>query len=749
MASTDVEDLDEEDSYSDLFDDEDSDSFCIQDFMDPLLYRELFLEGDGIESSPDSEEVTRPGLTRWMRELKPGVLPYPVPLKLQCLMFVIGHLFQPDHSVPVSMIALLPRSIRIKLLLLLPAIDICKLESTSVTHGIVMDEIWKALFKERIPAFFLEKLEPQLAQSIVFDTPDKFKEKFDILITWKEAYFDTVFFLSQEKLNHDFECHCNSDHFIQDLLYGIGGIHKGTMEITDCFKEGDTLSIHGIYCCTMTCIRLTTANHYHKFGDLLAPEPLFSVCHDNRFTSDIVNELIDCGVFLRKLTLSDRYLSAIERYLKNPGFIKKLNKLFHSVEVLTVSEFDTSNANKSSFNKILNLVFPPRQPSVVKSVTLLNEFEVVGPHLKGHNLKHLGISFCLNHSTVFRTQWVKKGQIVPVRIRLNISRKITEIINTQKELESFTFTLITDDSRKCRLLDNDLIRCLYNVLQLSSLRKFKFDASHLHSQVSSVILCNLLSLFLSSPYPLSLTLSLSCPLLDQQPKPLTANPAPLKTLEINDCTFPPNLPSFLPQNLVLKSLKLQDNKWSTVSLFTNLQSITVEELVLHTSEKMTNDDVKTFLLLFSIVTAREWKLGLNIEDKPGTLETLLHVLTMITCKSNLHSFHFLRDEEFALPPVKGDTIVSIMKTIFDSLSPSKPSYFDFAISENQLQVLLKDIERLWEESSKIKMKTIRVFGIQSFDHDYYRSVLEDMTEELDLCDALKVESRDDYSLLYY
>ena len=738
MASTDEEDLDEEDSYSDLFDDEDNDSFCIQDFMDPLLYKEFFLEGDGIESSPDSEEVTA---RRWM-ELKPGVLPHPVPLKLQCLMFVIGHMFQQDHSVPVSMIALLPRSIRIKLLLLLPAVDICMLESTPVTQGIVMDEIWETLYKNRIPAFFLEKLEPQLAQSIVFDTPDKFKEKFDILITWKEAYIDTVFFLLQEKLNHDFECHCHSNHIIQDLLYGIGDIHESTA-IANCFKEGDTLSIHGIYCCALTCIRLTTANHYHKFANSTAPEPMFSVCHDNRFISDIVNELIDCDVFLRKLTLSDEYLFAIEPYLKSPRFIEKLNKLFHSVEVLTVvSEFDTSNAIKGSLNKILNLVFPPGQPSVVKSVTLLNEFEVVSPRLKGHNLKYLGICFCLNHGTVFRTQWVRKGQIVPVRIRLNISRKIIEIIKTQKELESFTFTLITDDSTRRCLLDNDLIRCLYDVLRLPSLRKFKFDASQLRIQVSSVILCNLLSLFLSSLYPLSLTLSLSCPLLDQRPKSLTANLVPLKTLEINDCTFPPDLLSFLPQHLVLRSLKLQDNKWSTVSLFTNLQSISVEELVLHSSQLMTNDDAKTILSLFDIVTAREWKLGLNLEDKPETLETLLHVLTMITCKSNLHSFHFLNDEEFALPPVKGDTAVSIMKTIFDSLSPSKPSYFDLAISENQLQEveLLKDIQHLWEESGKIKMKMLRVFGIQSFDHDYYRSVLGDMTEELDLCYALKVES---------
>ena len=729
----------DEDSYSD----EDNDSLGIPNFWNPLSNKEFFVEGGGIGNpSPisQSEEVREEALTRWM-ELKPGVLPHPVPLELQCLMFIIGYMFQPDHSVPVSMIALLPRSIRIKLLLLLSAVDVCKLEGTPVTQGILMEEIWEALFKERIPRFLLKKLQPQLAQSVVFDTPDKFKEKFDILITWKEAYIVAVFSLLQEKLNHDFECHCHSDHFIQDLLYGIG--ESTTTEIANCFMEGGTLNTHGIYCCALTCFRLTTASHYHKFSDPTAAEPMFPPdCHKNRFVSDIVNELIDCDVLLRKLTLSDEYLFAMKPYFKKPGFIEKLNKLFRFVEVLTVvNESYTSNAIKGFLSNIVNLVFPPGQLSVVKSVTLVNEFEVVGPRLKGHNLKHLGISFYLNRKTVFRTAvMVSKRQIVPVRIQKNISQKIIEIINTQKELESFTFKLINDDSRRRRLLDNHLIWCLYNVLQLPSLRKFKFDASQLRNQVSSVILCNLLSLFLSSPYPLSLTLSLSCPLLDQQPKPLTANPVPLKTLEIDSCIFPSDLLSFLPQHLVLKSLKLQDNKWSTVSLFTNLQSITVEELVLHTSELMTDDDAKTILSLLDIVTAREWKLGLNIEDEPETLETLLHVLTMITSKSNLHSFHFLNVEEFVLATVKGDTIVSIMKTIFDSQSPSKPSYFDFAISENQLQELLIDIEHLWEESSKIKMKTLRVFDIESFDHDYYRSVLGDMTEELDLCDALNVES---------
>ena len=72
----------------------------------------------------------------------------PVPLLIQCLLYLIGNLFDDDDK-PIPGLALLPRSIRIKLILLLPAVDVHKLEGTSVTHDILMDEIWETFYKER------------------------------------------------------------------------------------------------------------------------------------------------------------------------------------------------------------------------------------------------------------------------------------------------------------------------------------------------------------------------------------------------------------------------------------------------------------------------------------------------------------------------------------------------------------------------------------------------------------------------
>ena len=90
-----------------------------------------------------------------------GVMSYAIPLQMQCYMFIVGHL----DELPSDVIALLPIVIRRKLLLMLPALDICKLEETPVTDGISMDdEIWKWKCNE---------------QGI----------KLEDMVSWKDSYF--------------------------------------------------------------------------------------------------------------------------------------------------------------------------------------------------------------------------------------------------------------------------------------------------------------------------------------------------------------------------------------------------------------------------------------------------------------------------------------------------------------------------------------------------------------------------------
>ena len=77
-----------------------------------------------------------------------------VSLQDQCLLFIVGYLFESnkgEEGIPISLLALLPLSIRRQLLLLLPVIDVCRLENTPFTHGIAMDEIWETLYNKRLP----------------------------------------------------------------------------------------------------------------------------------------------------------------------------------------------------------------------------------------------------------------------------------------------------------------------------------------------------------------------------------------------------------------------------------------------------------------------------------------------------------------------------------------------------------------------------------------------------------------------
>ena len=109
----------------------------------------------------------------------------PVPLLIQCLLYLIGNLFDDDDK-PIPGLALLPRSIRIKLLLLLPAVDVHKLEGTSVTADILMDEIWKTLYKER-------NKEMECNQQL---------DEYSSLFSCKDVYFSAAMVHSRTRLNY-------------------------------------------------------------------------------------------------------------------------------------------------------------------------------------------------------------------------------------------------------------------------------------------------------------------------------------------------------------------------------------------------------------------------------------------------------------------------------------------------------------------------------------------------------------------
>ena len=112
----------------------------------------------------------------------------PAPLYIQCLLYIIGNLYN-DNDEPIPGLGLLPRQLRIKLLLLLPAIDVCKLEGTSVTRDISMnDEIWKRIW-ERIFEAKYRRLDKNLADMVLYFVNKKYTP-------WRDLCFTTMLNLS-------------------------------------------------------------------------------------------------------------------------------------------------------------------------------------------------------------------------------------------------------------------------------------------------------------------------------------------------------------------------------------------------------------------------------------------------------------------------------------------------------------------------------------------------------------------------
>ena len=108
-----------------------------------------------------------------------ALMSYAVSLQMQCYMFIVGHL----DELPSDVIALLPIGIRRKLLLMLPALDICKLEETPVTDGISMDdEIWKLKCGHK---FELEYISMNSNEILKLECDG---HKFDMTLTWKDSY---------------------------------------------------------------------------------------------------------------------------------------------------------------------------------------------------------------------------------------------------------------------------------------------------------------------------------------------------------------------------------------------------------------------------------------------------------------------------------------------------------------------------------------------------------------------------------
>ena len=689
---------------------------------------------DSEDDDGDTTDAENEIIYYW-KGLRRGILSYPAPLRLQCLLYVIGHLIIDEiwarsDGIPVNSLALLPRMVRVRLLLLLPAADVAKLEGTPVTNDISMDEVWETLYKERMP---WDRKDEIVRYKPVFDTPEGLKQRLKIdSISWKEAYFNVAFSFTQLYFSNlrNRNCECVYDHFLPDLLFGIGKAE----DLYQCFDRKKTLSIHNVYRCAHKCDSLTTIRHNGSFLN-----PLMQI-RRNRSMPDfsiweVINVMVKNQVSLKHISFSFLHLQEmISPLLNDPVSVEKFSKCLYSVESIGIYGYDIDDGDGTikAIANALEMIFVQNK-CAIKSALIQDNFEIVLPYLANSpecNLKKLELHVELGKETTYLTKESKSDDSIyrhfkHFTLSESLSLLVNQVIQRHQELESFEFIVSGFDSGKCIsvFVDSEITRCIGELMYRPKFNELNLC---LRRHVSFKFLHNILYQFFSSPYPVSTTLYLSCPQFDVIPEPLSIEQASFKSLHLQGCALSSNFVSLLPQYLTLKSLNLDQNNWNTLSSFANLQSITVDTFTLMTYDLITEENISDIRSLFRIVSAKKWILAIDISA--NAVDMFLSSLSSIN--GSLISFELLG--------YRGsfDKVLPLFNSLFMLPSPSETPYFELILS---FHLLNKDrcavnMLDLWRELGARKLKRIKVINCpkkrkKKFD---FVSILLQMAVEIEL-----------------
>uniref|UniRef100_A0A1X7TLF0 Uncharacterized protein n=1 Tax=Amphimedon queenslandica TaxID=400682 RepID=A0A1X7TLF0_AMPQE len=569
-------------------------------------------EYEDYDSSTDDDDDL---VTKYWEGLKEGVMSHPASLQLQCLMYIAGHIkIEPPRPytikestgavlyLPASCMALLPHFFRIRLLCLLPAVDVAKLEGTPVTAGISMDEIWEYIFNERLPLRYMKQIRKDGIPGI--NTVEELMSKGIECVTWKDAYFNAVFEISQYYCNDQylqfFKCvACLHDHIIQDLLYGMGTFNSSpsSTDIYQCFKEGFTYSIHGVARCTLGCPRLTPDRYTSMY-----PDPSNSILCAFYYMSllDVIKEMVDCNVSLKHLHITN-YLFEENYELKSQYLFDYLKKLLTSVEAISIDGRDENEF----IRKIYDIIFVQNKCSV-KFVSLHDlEFEIALPYLLQCNLKQIELKVGLDDFNSYRVKAKTSSHFLRPpgqQPDQSISHSVMEILQHCQDLEKLSLHIDCCDVH-AQLLHSQLTQCVADLLLRPAFKELVFLSS---IEVSFDVLLPLLCNFFSSPYPVSMKLSLKCldiPLYTDPVIVVNHEQEANKALDLTNCSLSHNLSSLLPRNLVLGSLKISGSSYSVgvLSSFASLDSITVKGLSIEDTHSASDEISSSISLLLQII----------------------------------------------------------------------------------------------------------------------------------------------------
>lgn len=605
----------------------------------------------------------------------------PAPLLAQCMLYVVGNLF----DIPTIMLSWLPLSMRLQLLLLLPAVDVCLLERTPLIADISVDEVWETLYKERVQE--TAKLDSS------YETPDTLRKEKELYCTWKEAYFIMAFSLKQDRLF--------------SLLYGIYSCSSDTnlysyynaIDIYQCFSgelsPKNSHSVCGMLHPQLKCSCLVPL----RYSNLQDEEP---------FAKTFIEVLATaCQVPLRHVIVSYRNFKAIwQHYLQDPYTLELLSMLLYFVESIYIEQcydIGEEDTNKGHLEKILDIVFINNE-CPVKVALITSHFEVVCPYLlKCTSLKQLEM-------TINITKPEHQELVVNVlEHHQDLEKAIlkTEVLPEEK----------TDNNSV--LKDNNLTQCIASLLYRPVFKELGLDSNSYERTEFDVVLL-LLRQFFSSPYPVSLILSLSCPNFDPLPEPLSVHAEQKKkALKLKKCSFSANLFSCLPLRFPVRAITLEDTDDNTLHSFANLLYIKSDFASLsHDVTEVNAEDVGS---LICAVTCKLWHLSLSInaEDK----ESIYLLVSALSCVlSYLQSFK-LRDTQLSY-----NSAVQILEAIFYTLSPARLPYFDLSLSLNIDKQLATTMYEQWKKCGSIKLRRLELLNVER-DAAECLETLSSITEE--------------------
>ena len=690
--------------------------------------------------------------------LRTGVMSHPASLQLQCLLYIIGHIkFEPPYEptdiitigadvpkyLPVSCLGLLPRSIRIQLLCLLPAVDVAKLEGTPVTIGISMDEIWEYIFNERLPLHDKTKIERDCIGDM--DTVEELMKKGVKSVTWKDAYFNAVFFFSQIPRMSEYEdedCGCVYHHFIPDLYYGMGTFNSdpANTNIYQCFNTDSTYSIHCVARCTHRCPRLTPDRHTGMY-----PCPADAPRRECEFYMslwDAVKVMADCNVSLKHLYITADHFQKMN--LESTYFLDRFIKLLMTVEAITIHSCDEMMIQ--SIKKVLDIIIVQNK-CLIKLISLEDsEFDIVLPYLldpSQRSLKQLelNIEFSDHNSytidkeksltssfpdpvpfsnfPVLQSSFRPVKKSLPIFLNESISQSIIEILQHHQDLEKLSFSV---QYTNAELQDSQLTQCIADLLLRPVFKELAFE-SQFARPVSFDVVLRLFCNFFSSPNPVTLSLCLKCPDFPPLTDPLIVNheQEANKSLILTDCTLSPHFSSLLPRNLVLNSLKIWRFELDILSSFASLESIKVKSFSMEHGHFF-NETSSAISSLFRIVSAQEWNIIMNVSDDVIDLFT-----SLISEKAHLLRHFGLMNWQISTP-----SLLVVIQSIFSSLSPADVPHFELSFNYRLLDdQIVRALYDLWEKHcNAVKIKKINVLDRRGYGKLSYMSVLLDMAIEV-------------------